>query len=113
MAHMNMHCLITCPVWQVTGNVLYNGKTFNDFVVERSSGYVEQIEQHYPILTVRETLDFAAWCQGAGYREGPHHHCTQSSSQGENKRGKATGKGKGESQRGRLPSYRLTVASTG
>ena len=93
---MNLHGLIICPLWQVTGDVLYNGKTFDDFVVERSSGYVEQIEQHYPILTVRETLDFAAWCQGAGYREGPPHHCThclpQGKGKGERQRGKAKGK---------------------
>ena len=57
-------------LWQVKGDVLYNGKNFNEFVVERSSGYVEQTDQHYPPLTVRETLDFATWCQGTGYREG-------------------------------------------
>jgi hypothetical protein len=57
-------------LWQVKGVILYNGKNFNEFVVERSSGYVEQTDQHYPPLTVRETLDFAAWCQGTGYREG-------------------------------------------
>ena len=54
------------------GDVLYNGKNFSEFVVERSSGYVEQTDQHYPPLTVRETLDFAAWCQGTAYREGNH-----------------------------------------
>lgn len=86
--------------------MLYNGKTFDGFVVERSSGYVEQIEQHYPILTVRETLDFAAWCQGAGYREGLPHHCTDCIPQGKGngergrRKGRAQGKGKGEKQRG-------------
>ncbi len=61
----------TCHVlWQVKGDVLYNGQNFKEFVVERSSGYVEQTDQHYPPLTVRETLDFAAWCQGTGCREG-------------------------------------------
>ena len=55
---------------QVQGDVLYNGKSFSEFVVERTSGYVEQIDRHYPPLTVRETLDFAAWCQGPGYRQG-------------------------------------------
>ena len=59
-----------CILWQVKGDVLYNGKNFKEFVVERSSGYVEQTDQHYPPLTVRETLDFAAWCQGTGCREG-------------------------------------------
>ena len=40
----------TCHVlWQVKGDVLYNGKNFKEFVVERSSGYVEQTDQHYSI----------------------------------------------------------------
>lgn len=38
--------------------------------MERSAGYVEQTDQHYAALTVQETFDFAAWCQGTGYREG-------------------------------------------
>lgn len=62
---------------QVKGDVLYNGKGFKDFVVERSAGYVEQTDQHYAPLTVRETFDFAAWCQGTGYRKGEsclQHH---------------------------------------
>ncbi len=64
------HVLDSPHAWQVKGDVLYNGKNFSEFVVERSSGYVEQTDQHYPPLTVRETLDFAAWCQGTGCREG-------------------------------------------
>lgn len=31
---------------------------------------MEQTDQHYAPLTVRETFDFAAWCQGTGYRRG-------------------------------------------
>ena len=55
---------------QVKGDILYNGKDFSQFFVERSAGYVEQTDQHYAPLTVRETFDFAAWCQGTGYRRG-------------------------------------------
>ena len=62
--------MITRTLRQVKGDILYNGKNFSQFVVERSSGYVEQTDQHYAPLTVRETFDFAAWCQGTGYREG-------------------------------------------
>ncbi|KAL3132996.1 hypothetical protein ABBQ38_006905 [Trebouxia sp. C0009 RCD-2024] len=58
---------------KVHGEILYNGKTFNDFFVERSAGYVEQTDQHYAPLTVRETFDFAAWCQGTGYRQDELH----------------------------------------
>ena len=63
--------LATLSAWlQVKGDVLYNGKGFGEFFVERSAGYVEQTDQHYAPLTVRETFDFAAWCQGTGYRRG-------------------------------------------
>ena len=40
---------------------------------------MEQTDQHYAALTVQETFDFAAWCQGTGYREGePCCLCTYS-----------------------------------
>lgn len=68
--HDNTEGHATLFAVQVHGDILYNGKKFDDFVVERTAGYVEQTDQHYPILTVRETLDFAAWCQGTGDREG-------------------------------------------
>lgn len=45
----------------------YNGKGFNEFRVERSSAYISQLDNHYGELTVRETFDFSARCQGAGY----------------------------------------------
>lgn len=53
---------------KIGGNITYNGRTFKDFVIERTSGYVQQNDQHYAPLTVKETLAFAAWCQGGGYR---------------------------------------------
>lgn len=55
---------------QINGEVTYNGKRFDEFVVERSAGYVEQTDQHYAPLTVRETFNFAASCQGSGYHAG-------------------------------------------
>ncbi len=96
-------------LWQVKGDVLYNGKNFSEFVVERSSGYVEQTDQHYPPLTVRETIDFAAWCQGTGYREGQY----PSSNTLGKAYGKAGGTGKGEGEgkgRGRERGYSLCWA---
>lgn len=77
-----MNCLQSChgaasfklamfSAWlQVRGDIRYNGKNFSEFFVERSAGYVEQTDQHYAPLTVRETFNFAAWCQGTGYRRG-------------------------------------------
>lgn len=50
---------------QVTGKIKYNGKSFDEFFVQRTSAYISQTDNHIGELTVRETLDFAARCQGA------------------------------------------------
>lgn len=42
----------------------------DEFVSERTSAYVSQHDLHIPELTVRETLAFAARCQGVGKRYG-------------------------------------------
>ena len=63
---------------QINGDITYNGKSFDQFVVERSAGYVEQTDQHYAALTVRETFDFAASCQGSGYHRGMYTCCLSS-----------------------------------
>lgn len=42
----------------------------DEFVSERTSAYVSQHDLHIPELTVRETLAFAARCQGIGTRYG-------------------------------------------
>lgn len=48
----------------------YSGSGFDDFVIERSAGYISQLDIHNPELTVRETLDFSARCQGMKTRMG-------------------------------------------
>ncbi|PNW84179.1 hypothetical protein CHLRE_04g224500v5 [Chlamydomonas reinhardtii] len=48
---------------RLTGDVRYNGHPLEDFNVRRTAGYVEQIDNHNPNFTVRETLDFAHTCQ--------------------------------------------------
>ena len=58
------------PEWQVSGGVTYNGRTFAEFIPERTSVYVEQEDKHMPELSVRETLNFAALCHGTGGRRG-------------------------------------------
>ena len=35
---------------QMGGDITYNGKSFKDFVIERTSGYVQQNDQHYAPL---------------------------------------------------------------
>ena len=37
----------------------------DEFYVQRTSAYISQTDNHLAELTVRETLDFGARCQGA------------------------------------------------
>ncbi|KAL4597775.1 hypothetical protein ACB092_11G013400 [Castanea dentata] len=48
-----------------SGSITYNGHKLDDFYVQRTSAYISQTDNHIAELTVRETLDFAARCQGA------------------------------------------------
>ncbi|KAI3904334.1 hypothetical protein MKW92_045038 [Papaver armeniacum] len=52
----------------VTGEISYNGYKLEDFVPQKTSGYISQHDLHIPEMTVRETLDFSACCQGVGSR---------------------------------------------
>ena len=49
---------------QTTGKVTFNGRTFKQFLPQRTAAYIDQVDNHYPELTVRETFDFAARTQG-------------------------------------------------
>ncbi|PQP96196.1 ABC transporter G family member 31 [Prunus yedoensis var. nudiflora] len=53
------------PNLKKTGSITYNGHKMNEFCVQRTSAYISQTDNHIAELTVRETLDFAARCQGA------------------------------------------------
>ncbi|KAI0528844.1 hypothetical protein KFK09_001387 [Dendrobium nobile] len=57
------------PPLKITGNITYNGFKLEDFVPEKTSAYISQHDLHISQMTVRETLDFAARCQGVGDRE--------------------------------------------
>lgn len=59
---------------QVNGNIMYNGTPMTEFLPQRTAVYVEQEDQHLPELTVRETFDFAARCQGVGGKAGRSHN---------------------------------------
>ncbi|KAG8371495.1 hypothetical protein BUALT_Bualt13G0093600 [Buddleja alternifolia] len=48
-----------------SGTITYNGHKLDDFFVQRTSAYISQTDNHIAELTVRETLDFAARCQGS------------------------------------------------
>ncbi|XP_059640915.1 ABC transporter G family member 29-like [Cornus florida] len=56
------------PSLKVRGDVTYNGYRFNEFVPLRTSAYISQNDVHVGEMTVKETLDFSARCQGVGSR---------------------------------------------
>lgn len=56
---------------QVTGEVSYNGYELREFVPKKTSAYISQYDIHVPEMTVKETIDFSARCQGVGSRGGP------------------------------------------
>ncbi|KAH9293069.1 hypothetical protein KI387_041723 [Taxus chinensis] len=53
---------------RVEGSVTYNGHGMEEFVPQRTSAYISQHDKHIGEMTVRETLDFSARCQGVGSR---------------------------------------------
>jgi len=55
---------------QVSGEISYNGYKLDEFVPQKSSAYISQYDLHVPEMTVRETIDFSARCQGVGSRAG-------------------------------------------
>ncbi|CAN8312242.1 unnamed protein product [Cochlearia groenlandica] len=52
----------------ISGDVTYNGYSLNEFVPIKTSAYISQHDLHVGIMTVKETLDFSARCQGVGTR---------------------------------------------
>lgn len=53
---------------KVSGTITYNGHTMDEFVPRRSAAYVSQHDLHMGEMTVRETVNFSAKCQGIGHR---------------------------------------------
>ncbi|TXG71483.1 hypothetical protein EZV62_000062 [Acer yangbiense] len=53
---------------KVSGDISYNGYRLEEFVPQKTSAYISQYDLHIPEITVRETLDFSARCQGIGDR---------------------------------------------
>ncbi|KAA6418150.1 MAG: ATP-binding cassette transporter [Trebouxia sp. A1-2] len=51
---------------KVSGEVTYNGQPLSSFLPQRTAAYVPQEDAHIAKLTVQETLDFSARCQGTG-----------------------------------------------
>lgn len=55
---------------KLSGRITYNGHELDEFVPQRTSAYVSQKDCHMAEMTVRETLKFAEYCQGFGYKKG-------------------------------------------
>lgn len=53
---------------KVKGEVTYNGHRLDEFVPQKTSAYISQNDVHIGSMTVKETLDFSARCQGVGSR---------------------------------------------
>ncbi|MCO5565028.1 hypothetical protein L7F22_018698 [Adiantum nelumboides] len=56
------------PALKTKGSITYNGHALHEFVPQKTSAYISQYDLHIGELTVRETLDFSAQCQGVGTR---------------------------------------------
>ncbi|KAJ4825748.1 hypothetical protein Tsubulata_042318 [Turnera subulata] len=56
------------PSLKVEGDITYNGYKLKEFEPRKSSAYISQNDVHIGELTVKETLDFSARCQGVGTR---------------------------------------------
>ncbi|KAF6142774.1 hypothetical protein GIB67_023256 [Kingdonia uniflora] len=54
------------PSLKVKGEITYNGHTLEEFVPQKTSAYISQNDVHIGEMTVKETLDFSARCQGVG-----------------------------------------------
>ncbi|CAN6441255.1 unnamed protein product [Victoria cruziana] len=53
---------------KIKGEVSYNGHKLKEFVPQKTSAYISQHDVHIGEMTVKETLDFSASCQGVGSR---------------------------------------------
>ncbi|KAG0454790.1 hypothetical protein HPP92_024082 [Vanilla planifolia] len=53
---------------KLSGTITYNGHGMNEFVPQRTAAYISQHDLHLGEMTVRETLEFSARCQGVGTR---------------------------------------------
>ncbi|KAL3618291.1 transcription factor [Castilleja foliolosa] len=56
------------PTLKTRGEITYNGHMLNEFVPQKTSAYISQNDIHVGEMTVKETLDFSARCQGVGSR---------------------------------------------
>ena len=70
-----MHEILRLSLPQVAGDISYNGYKLDEFVPQKTSAYICQHDLHIPQMTVRETIEFSARCQGVGSRAGKFLFC--------------------------------------
>ena len=58
------------PALRRAGEVTYNGFALGEFVPQKTAAYISQTDVHVGEMTVKETLDFSARCQGVGTKYG-------------------------------------------
>ncbi|VAI89882.1 unnamed protein product [Triticum turgidum subsp. durum] len=58
------------PSLRCAGEVAYNGFPLDEFVPQKTAAYISQTDVHVGEMTVKETLDFSARCQGVGTKYG-------------------------------------------
>ncbi|XP_072993189.1 ABC transporter G family member 38-like [Typha latifolia] len=56
------------PNLKTSGEITYNGHRLSEFVPQKTAAYISQNDVHAGEMTVKETLDFSARCQGVGHR---------------------------------------------
>ncbi|KAL0319301.1 UNVERIFIED_CONTAM: ABC transporter G family member 35 [Sesamum angustifolium] len=56
------------PSLKESGEITYNGHKLNEFDPEKTAVYVSQSDVHVAEMTLGETLEFSARCQGVGSR---------------------------------------------
>ncbi|XP_062178966.1 ABC transporter G family member 42-like [Phragmites australis] len=54
------------PTLKSSGEITYNGFGLDEFVPQKTAAYISQTDVHVGEMTVKETLDFSARCQGVG-----------------------------------------------
>ncbi|KAJ3686419.1 hypothetical protein LUZ61_015583 [Rhynchospora tenuis] len=54
------------PTLKLSGEITYNGYALDEFVPQKTAAYISQTDVHVGEMTVKETLDFSARCQGVG-----------------------------------------------
>ncbi|KAK3130632.1 hypothetical protein QOZ80_6BG0495930 [Eleusine coracana subsp. coracana] len=54
------------PTLRCSGDITYNGFGLHEFVPQKTAAYISQTDVHVGEMTVKETLDFSARCQGVG-----------------------------------------------